>query len=104
MRPQRVVLGSATTKVVPVDFQQQDFKLGLQMEFTDTATASAEATMDDVQDSDITPVWFAITDLDGITADAQGNVFFPIRAVRLNVTAWTSGDVILTILQANAPG
>ncbi len=104
MRPIRLELAAVDTIVVPVDFQQQDFKIGLQMEFTDTATASAEATMDDVNDSDITPVWFGITDLTAISADAQGNVFFPIRAVRFNVTAFTSGVIRLTILQANAPG
>ncbi len=104
MRPARLVLAAVDTLIHKVDYQQQDFKLGLQMVFEGVATASAEATMDDLEDSDITPVWFPITDLDAISANAQGNVFFPVRAVRLNVTAHTNLDVILTILQANAPG
>lgn len=104
MRPRRLTLAAVDTIVYPVDFQQQDFKVGLQMEFTGVATASAEATMDDVQDSDITPVWFGITDMTAISADVQGNVFFPVRAIRFNVTAFTNGVINLTILQANAPG
>ena len=104
MRPIRLSLDAVDTVIHKVDYQQQDFKLGLQMEFEGVATASAEATMDDLEDPDITPIWFGITDLTAISANAQGNVFFPIRAVRLNVTAHTNLPVLLTILQANAPG
>lgn len=103
MRPVRLTLAAVDTLIHKVDYQQQDFKLGLQMEFDGVATASAEATMDDLEDSSITPLWFGITDLTAINANAQGNVFFPIRAVRFNVTAHTNLDVHLTILQANAP-
>ena len=39
MRPRRLTLAAVDTIVYPVDFQQQDFKVGLQMEFTGVATA-----------------------------------------------------------------
>jgi len=45
-------------------------------------------------------VWFDTTGLSALTANAQGNIFFPVRAIRLNVTAFTSGSVTLTILQS----
>lgn len=35
----------------------------------------------------------------GATARQDGNYAFPIRAMRVNVTAWTSGSVSLTVLQ-----
>lgn len=81
------------------DTQQADFKLGLQLVFSGTATASVETTMDDLHDSTLTPTWFPVLDLSAISANTQGNVFFPVTGVRLNVTALTGGDVRLTILQ-----
>lgn len=37
--------------------------------------------------------------LTGLTASAVGNLAFPVTAVRLNVTAYTSGSAALTVLQ-----
>ncbi len=103
MRPVVITLAAiAVSDPHLPDMQQLDFKLGLQMVFSGTATASAQATMDDLNDSTITPTWFDITDLTGITASAQGNVFFPVTGIRLNVTAFTSGTVRLTILQGRS--
>ena len=35
----------------------------------------------------------------GMTARADGNYAFPVKAVRLNVTAWTAGRAILDLIQ-----
>ena len=35
-----------------------------------------------------------------LAASEDGNYAFPVRAVRLNVTAWTSGTAQLTVIQA----
>ena len=111
MRPQtRELSAVAISDPILVDYQQQDFKLALQLDFQGgTATASVQTTMDDpyadyATDFNTNATWFDVTDLAAVSANAQGNVFFPIRAVRLNVTAFTSGPVKLTALQSNAPG
>lgn len=91
---------------IVLDRNQKDFKISLALVFSDTATASVETTSDDPEavyptDFNTDATWFPVLGLNAITTDAQGNVFFPISAVRLNVTAHTSGTVTLTVLQAN---
>lgn len=44
---------------------------------------------------------FAHDTITALTADAQGNYAFPVRAIQLNVTAYTSGSVTLAIGQGN---
>ena len=44
---------------------------------------------------------FAHDTITAQTADAQGNYAFPVRAIQLNVTAYTSGSVTLAIGQGN---
>ncbi len=106
MRPQtRTLSAVAISDPMIVDRLQRDFKVGLQVQITGTATASVQATMDDPRadyptDYNTDAVWLDVTDLAALTANAQGNVFIPVQAIRLNVTAHTSGDVILTALQA----
>lgn len=42
---------------------------------------------------------FAHEDLTALTADADGNYAFPVRACRLNITAYTDGKATLTVNQ-----
>lgn len=65
-------------------------------------TYSVEYTFDDVQANSYNPatgVWNAVSGMGAQTADATGSLAFPVTGVRLNVTAWTSGSVTLTVLQ-----
>ena len=62
-------------------------------------TYSVEHTFDDVFDTDVTPVAFTHSSVASQTTNKDGNYAFPVRAIRLNVTAWTSGGATLTILQ-----
>ncbi len=111
MRPQiRELSAVDISEPILVDYQQEDFKVALQLDFQGgTATASVQTTLDDPYDDYLVDfntdaTWFDVTDLGAISANAQGNIFFPVRAVRLNVTAFTSGPVRLTLLQANPSG
>jgi len=102
MRPQVIQLSSATTSAwVPLDYKQSPFNVGLGLTFSGTATATVEHTFDDVFDSSVTPTAFSHSTLNGITSKNDGNYAFPVRAIRLNVTSWTSGTVTLTALQGN---
>lgn len=100
MRPQVVTKSSAGTSAwIPLDYKQNPFNVGLGLVITGTLTADIEHTFDDVFDSTITPTAFKHSSLTAKTASADGNYAFPVRAVRINNTAYTSGSATLTILQ-----
>ena len=45
--------------------------------------------------------WRATTGLTALTATDEGNIAFSVQAVRLNVTAFTSGSAEITVIQSN---
>jgi len=101
MRPQVITQSSAgTTAWIPVDYKQAPFNVGLAVTLGGASlTYSVEHTFDDVYDSAITPTAFTHAFVASQTTQMDGNYAFPIRAIRLNVTAYTSGTATLTILQ-----
>jgi hypothetical protein len=100
MRPTTVTRSAAGTSAwIPLDYKQNPFNVGLGLVISGTNTTDVEHTFDDIFDSSVTPTAFKHSTLVGKTANADGNYAFPIRAVRLNVTAYTSGSATLTILQ-----
>lgn len=102
MRPQVVTVGSQTTSAwIPVDMYQNPFSIGFGVTLSAgaTLTYSVEHTFDDVFDSTVTPVAFAHATVAAQTANDDGNYAFPVRAIRLNVTAYTDGNATLTLLQ-----
>ena len=100
MRPQVISkAASGTTAWIPVDYKQSPFNVGMGLVISGTLTADVEHTFDDPYDSTITPTAFKNSTLVSKTSSADGNYAFPVRAIRLNVTAYTSGTATLTILQ-----
>lgn len=101
-----VTLGSATTsQAVPVNLKRYKQGVGLIVTLSSGAnlTASVQVTGDNVQ----TPTYVAASGnwndhdtLKALTASANGNLAFPVTAVRLNITPWTSGTATLSIIQA----
>lgn len=85
---------------LPVDWRENDFKIGMGVVVSGALTYSVQHTFDDVQDPSVTPTWFNTDGLTSLTANDNGNIAFPVAAIRLNVTAFTSGSATLTILQA----
>lgn len=97
--------GSAgATQTIPVDWRENDFNASLAVVLSSAATMTytVEHTIDDVQNTSVSPAWFDTANLTGLSATALSNVTFPIRAVRLNITAFTDGTATLTILQAGS--
>lgn len=100
MRPTSVSRSAAGTSAwIPVDYRQNPFNIGLGLVISGTLTADVEHTFDDVFDSSVTPTAFKHDTMTGKSANDDGNYAFPIRAIRLNLTAYTSGSATLTILQ-----
>ena len=96
---------TGTSTVIPVNyFCTGNSPIGIAMDFTTVAavgTASVEFTQDDLNMVAAgTAVWLPITTFTGKTASFNGSVDMPMRAVRLNVTAYTSGTITLRVLYA----
>ncbi len=101
MRPQVVTLSSATTSApLVMDRKQNPFNVGIGVTVTGTATYTVEHTFDDILGG-VTPVWLPNATLTAATTSQSGNYAFPVTAIRLNVTAWTSGNVVMTVLQGS---
>ena len=99
MRPQVIKqTGTGSTAWIPLDYKQSPFNVGFGVVVTGTVTYDIEHTFEDVFDSSITPTAFKHATLVSQTANKDGNYAFPIRAVRVNVTAGT-GSVTVTLLQ-----
>lgn len=109
MRPfTTAALGSvAISDPVIVDYIQADFNLGLSINVASgTNTSSVEFSLDDpnavyATDYNTDATWHSITALASKTADTAASHTIPCRAVRLNMTAWTSGSATLTVIQAH---
>ena len=110
-QPIRVTLGSATTSnVIPLDNYRTPFNVGIGCVLSAGAslTYKVQYTYDDVQASTFSPstaTWFDHATLaPAKTTTSDGNIIVPVTAIRLNVTAWTSGTVTMTVIQAGMPG
>lgn len=104
MRRQTITVGSATSSAaIPVDNRAATFAIGIGCVVNGggTLTYKVQHTFDDVFNSAVTPTWFDHSVIAAQTANKDGNYAFPIQAVRLTVTAYTSGSVTATFLQAS---
>ena len=103
MRPKSYTLtATGTTAWIPVNYRQDDFNIGIQIDVTGTITGwLVEVTMDDVFNPAVTPVAVAApAPLEAGTTDEIGAITVPCRAIRLNATI-TSGSVKMTVVQGN---
>ena len=100
MRPQVITQSSAGTSAwIPLDYKQNPFNVGFGVVASGTLTYDIEHTFDDVLQAGVTPTAFKHSTVTAQTTSKDGNYAFPVRAVRINVTAYTSGSATLTLLQ-----
>lgn len=100
MKLQSVTVAAvAVSAPIVLDREANPFSVGLKLTVTGTNTSSIEVTLDDVFDPTVTPTWLALTSLSALTATTTGNIAFNCTAVRLNVTAFTSGSAKLQVMQ-----
>ena len=105
-RPVRVTVGSvASSNVIPLNTYGDPFNVGIGCDVSagGSLTYTVQHTFDDVQSPTFNPAtatWFSNSTIVAQTADKDGNYAYPVTAVRLTVTAWTSGSVTMTVIQA----
>jgi hypothetical protein len=97
----QVTVGSATTSTpIPVDYLQTPFCVAFGITLGGgTMTFQVEHTLDNIFDPTITPTWFPHPTVQSATVDQDSSYVSPVRAVRLNVTAYTSGTATFKVLQ-----
>lgn len=97
------VTGVTTSRVIIPDWRCVPFAVGIGTVLTSgTATWSVEHTFDDTFDplfNPATAAWFPNSGITAKSANTDGNYAFPVRGIRLNVTAST-GSVTMTVVQA----
>lgn len=97
----RSLTSATTSTAIPVSpYGSGNNPVGLMLDFTTVAavgTASVEYTNDEPSDS--SAVWLALTSMTGKTTTVNTAETMPMRAVRLHVTAYTSGTITLRVLQ-----
>ena len=97
----------AISDPVKVDYIQMDFNIGLSLNVVSgTNTSSVQYSLDDpdadyATDYNTDATWYDVPGLDAKTANTSVALIIPCRAVRLNMTAFTSGSATLTIVQAH---
>jgi hypothetical protein len=102
MRRQVATVSSATSSApLQVSFSTRDFGIGFGCVVSagGVLTYKVQHTFDDVFNAAVTPTWFDNATVTAQTTSKDGNYAFPVAAVRLTVTAYTSGSVTLTLLQ-----
>ena len=91
--------GSAEFDWIPLDRNITPFEFAYQVDLG-TATLLVESTLDDIQDSSATiGVTTDAVEASG-SSDVSGVSTIPTMAVRVKVTAFTSGNIVFKLLQA----
>lgn len=105
-QPVRVTVGAAAaSRVIPLNTYADPFNVGIGCDVSagGSLTYTVQHTFDDVFSSTFDPAtatWYSNSTLVAQTTDKDGNYAYPVTAIRLLVTAWTSGTVTMTVIQA----
>jgi hypothetical protein len=100
MKPQKkVVTSQAASDPIVLDHMQNPFSASVAVKVTGTLTYTVQHTFDDILNRE-TPTWFDHPTMVGDTASEDGYYSAPVTAIRLNVTAFTSGSAELVVIQA----
>lgn len=91
------------SKAIPVDTYQGAFNIGVSVEISGTVLCSIQHTLDDIQNSSITPVWFNHWELVDLTVSGYNSYNFPISAIRL-ITLSGGGTTTVNVIQSGMPG
>jgi len=94
----KTVSSQTTSPWIPLDDNQAAFSATIAVAVSGTLTYSVEFTLDNVQDPAVTPVAFP-AGLVGETTSKSTYIKYPVKAVRLNVTAFTSGSATIGVRQ-----
>lgn len=104
-RPTSVTVSSATSSAwIPVDWRSTPFNLSFAVIISGggSLTYKVEHTLDDIMDPTVTPNALTHEFITASTVSDDGNYAYPIRAIRLTVSSYTSGSATMTVIQPGA--
>jgi hypothetical protein len=90
---------SGTSDWVTIDASEQDFNVSVHAEHSGTNTYDIEVTGVAGNDLTTSSDAFKLTSATGLTASTMVAIVGPIIAVRVNITSYSSGSVILHVRQ-----
>lgn len=102
MKPKYATVGALeASRIIPVNFRQRPFEISLIVDLSSGADLqyTVQFTGNDIYttaENDI--VWQSHPSLFNKSVSDAGNIDFPVRAVRLNVTTYVTGTADLTVL------
>lgn len=103
MRPvSKSQTGTGSSGVIPLDHKTSPFNVGFGVVASGTVTYKVQHTFDECITATPTD-WFDHSDVTAKTANADGNYAFPVRGIRVTVTAGT-GTATITAIQAGNRG
>ncbi len=107
MRPIRKTVSTVSaSEPVPLDHYISPSNVTVDVLLNGTGiTYTAQYTTDDIYADGYSAAsgnWSSISGVGG-SASATGNIAFPVTAVRLDVSAVTTGDATLTVIQSGGP-
>lgn len=91
--------GAGSSASAPMNIHTSPFNVGFGVVVSGTVTYSIQHTFDDVFNASVTPVWFSHPSVSSLTVNSDGNYAFPVRAIKVLVTAGT-GTATATLIQA----
>ena len=94
----------AVTKAYVTNWRQSPYNQSLFVDIDGTMTVSAQHTESAPEDSysnsfSSDAIWRETSGLSGVTSSDESNITFPVRAVRAQITAYTSGTLTFTAIQ-----
>lgn len=111
MRPVTTAAISSATSSSPVvlDYRAENIAVTLAVTLSSGAvlTYSVQYTTDDVFSSSFnasTANWTDVSTMSGLTASSTASLVTPVTAVRLKVTAYTSGSATLKVISTSGVG
>lgn len=106
MRPVRIIqVGGQPLIIVPTDYVQKSFNLGIQCHVTGTVNYTVQYTLDDVYSAAQIAAgltWQPMTGMTNLTANATGELTLPCTAVSILINSYLStSQVAATFIQAS---
>jgi len=90
--------------IIPLNRWQKDFNVTVACDLSAGAvlTYTLQYTLDKVNRSGVTPVWFESLDLAGASGTGISNIISPAAAVKVSVDSYTSGTLTFRVIQSGA--
>lgn len=98
----KTVNSQTTSPWIPLDDNQAAFNVSVAVAVTGTMTYTVQFTLDNIQDPSVTPLAFDVPSLASKTASASTSLRSSVKAVRLNVTSYTSGSATIGVRQGTS--